>query len=239
MIYPRIIAHRGCGALTPENSLAGLRLAARLGCRGVEFDVMLSADGLPLLIHDETLERTTSGRGRVADMRFVELARLDAGSYRHDAFAAEPLPSLDAALRLCGQLGLWANVEIKPSARCEAETGRVVARQAAAALGPLILSSFSLPALVAAAAAAPQLPRALLVKALPPDWRERVKQTGAIAVHAAAQEMTAAAAQAVTAAGFPLACYTVNRREDADRLFAMDIAAVFTDRPDLWSPGEM
>jgi glycerophosphoryl diester phosphodiesterase len=142
-------------------------------------------------------------------------------------------------LQLCGQLGLWANVEIKPSAGCEAETGVVVARQAAAALGPLILSSFSLAALVAAAAAAPQLPRALLVKDLPPDWRERVKQSGAIAVHAAAQEMNAAAAQAVTAAGFPLACYTVNRREDADRLFAMDIAAVFTDRPDLWSPGEM
>jgi glycerophosphoryl diester phosphodiesterase len=239
MIYPRIIAHRGCGALTPENSLAGLRLAARLGCRGVEFDVMLSADGVPLLIHDETLERTTSGCGRVVDMSFAELARLDAGSRHHPAFAAEPLPTLDAALRLCAELGLWANVEIKPSAGREAETGRVVSRQAATATGALILSSFSMPALLAAAAQAPLLPRALLVKALPADWRERMAQAGAIAVHAAAQEMNAAAAQAVTAAGFPLACYTVNRRDDAERLFALKVAAVFSDRPDLWSPAEM
>jgi glycerophosphoryl diester phosphodiesterase len=61
--HPRLIAHRGGGALAPENTLAGLRTAASLGYRGVEFDVMLSADGTPVLIHDETLERTTDGRG--------------------------------------------------------------------------------------------------------------------------------------------------------------------------------
>ena len=62
---PRWIAHRGGGSLAPENTLAGIRLAARLGYRAVEFDVMLSADGTPFLVHDETLERTTNGQGRV------------------------------------------------------------------------------------------------------------------------------------------------------------------------------
>ena len=79
MIYPRIIAHRCGGALAPENTLAGLRVAARLGCRGVEFDAMLAADGVPVLIHDETLERTTSGLGRVTDSESAQLIRLDAG----------------------------------------------------------------------------------------------------------------------------------------------------------------
>ncbi|MDP2821714.1 MAG: glycerophosphodiester phosphodiesterase [Sulfuritalea sp.] len=239
MIYPRIIAHRCGGALTPENTLAGLRLAARLGCRGVEFDAMLAADGVPVLIHDETLQRTTSGRGRVADTDSARLAELDAGGRHHPAFAVEPLPTLDEALQLCATLGLWANVEIKPSAGQEAETGRVVARHAAAATGKLLLSSFSAEALCTAAIEAPQLPRALLVEAIPADWRERLAESGALALHSAARRLTAAGVQAVRAAGFPLACYTVNRREDAERLFAMDVSAVFTDRPDLWLSSEM
>ncbi|MCC7269211.1 MAG: glycerophosphodiester phosphodiesterase, partial [Rhodocyclaceae bacterium] len=91
--HPRLIAHRCGGALAPENTLAGLRKAFELGYRAVEFDVMLSGDGTPVLIHDETLERTTDGRGRVADTSDAELARLDAGSWRGAQFAGEPLPS--------------------------------------------------------------------------------------------------------------------------------------------------
>jgi glycerophosphoryl diester phosphodiesterase len=175
---PRIIAHRCGGALAPENTLAGLRLAARLGCGGVEFDAMLAADGVPVLIHDETLERTTTGRGRVAALDSATLIRLDAGIRHHPAFAVEPLPTLDEALRLCAALGLWANVEIKPAAGQEAETGRVVARHAAAATGGLLLSSFSSLALRAAAEEADCLPRALLVEAIPADWRRRMAETG-------------------------------------------------------------
>ncbi|MCX7163522.1 MAG: glycerophosphodiester phosphodiesterase [Betaproteobacteria bacterium] len=239
MIYPRIIAHRCGGALTPENTLAGLRLAARLGCRGVEFDAMLAADGVAVLMHDETLQRTTPASGRVADTGSVRLAGLDAGSRHHPAFAGEPVPTLDEALRLCATLGLWANVEIKPSAGMEAETGRVVARHAAAATGELVLSSFSAAALNAAGAEAPRLPRAMLVEAIPQDWRQRMAAAGALALHAAASSLVAADATAVRDAGYPLACYTVNRRDDAARLFAMGVSAVFTDRPDLWLAPEM
>lgn len=239
MIYPRIIAHRCGGALAPENTLAGLHIAARLGCRGVEFDAMLAADGRPVLIHDETLQRTTSGRGRVAGTSSAALAGLDAGCRHHPAFAAEPLPTLDEALRLCAALGLWANVEIKPSAGHEVETGRVVARHAAGAQGPLLLSSFSATALCAAGAEAGPLPRALLVEAIPGDWRERMAQCDAQALHASAGALTDRARQAVLDAGFPLACYTVNRRDAAERVFALGVSAVFTDRPDLWLASEM
>jgi glycerophosphoryl diester phosphodiesterase len=239
VIYPRIIAHRGGGALAPENTLAGLRLAARLGCGGVEFDVMLATDGVPVLIHDETLDRTTTGRGRVAALDSATLVRLDAGIRHHPAFAGEPVPTLDEALRLCAALGLWANVEIKPAAGQEAETGRVVACHAAAASGGLLLSSFSSIAMRAAADEAGRLPRALLVEAIPADWRERMVETGARALHSAARALTVDALQAVRDAGFPLACYTVNRRDEAERLFAMGVSAVFTDRPDLWAATEM
>lgn len=239
MILPRIIAHRCGGALAPENTLAGLKIAARLGCHGVEFDTKLAADGIPVLMHDELLERTTSGHGRVADLDSLRLARLDAGSRHHPAFAVEPVPTLEEALRLCAALGLWANVEIKPAAGQEVETGRVVARHAAAATGKLLLSSFSSVALRAAADEAAHLPRAMLVEAIPADWRERMMETGARAMHSAARALTVDALQAVSDAGFPLACYTVNRREEAERLFAMGVSAVFTDRPDLWASAEM
>jgi glycerophosphoryl diester phosphodiesterase len=134
---------------------------------------------------------------------------------------------------------LWANVEIKPSAGQEAETGRVVALHAAAAQGQLLLSSFSSAALCAAAETAEAVPRALLVEAIPDDWRERMAQSGAQALHSSARLLTAEALDAVRDTGIPLACYTVNHRDDAERLFAMGVSAVFTDRPDLWLSSEM
>jgi glycerophosphoryl diester phosphodiesterase len=239
MIYPHIIAHRCGGALAPENTLAGLRVSARLGCRGVEFDAMLAADGIPVLIHDETLERTTSGLGRVADADSTQLVRFDAGGRHHPAFTMEPLPTLDQALVLCAELGLWANVKIKPSAGQEVETGRIVARHAAAAECVVLLSSFSEAALGSAAEVAPQLPRALLVGPVPEDWRARMAKVEAIALHSSARALTPEALKAVRDAGITLACYTVNRRDDAERLLAGGVCAVFSDRPDLWSPGEM
>jgi glycerophosphoryl diester phosphodiesterase len=134
---------------------------------------------------------------------------------------------------------LWANVEIKPASGLEAETGQAVARHAAAATGIIVLSSFSAPALRAAADEAVQLPRAMLFEAIPADWRDRIMETGSRALHSSARGLTTDALQAVREAGLPLACYTVNRREDAGRLFAMGVSAVFTDRPDLWASAEM
>ena len=78
--YPRWVAHRGAGKLAPENTLAAFRLGASHGYRAFECDVKLSADGVPFLLHDATLQRTTSGHGRAADLPWSELARLDAGS---------------------------------------------------------------------------------------------------------------------------------------------------------------
>lgn len=237
--YPRFFAHRGGGCLAPENTLAGLRLAARLGYRGVEFDVMLSRDGAPVLIHDETLERTTDGAGRVAQTSLLELRRLDAGGRQHRAYAGETIPTLEEALACCGVLGLTANIEIKPATGFAAETGAAVARIVARdrALQPL-LSSFSEEALVAARKCSPASPRALVVDAIPPDWRERLQGLGCLALHCAASHLTAELAAGLTAAGVPFACYTVNSVAAAERLFGLGAVALFTDRLDLFDPRE-
>lgn len=239
--YPlaRWIAHRGGGCLAPENTLEGFRLAARLGFRAVEFDVMLTRDGVPVLIHDETLERTTDGQGRVCERDWAELAGLDAGRWLHRAWAGVGIPRLDEVLVLCSSLGLGVNVEIKPAAGHDEATGRAVAERLTAlwpAGLPAVVSSFSEPALAAARAAAPGQTRALLVEALPEDWRERLARLGCSLLHGRAADLDATALAALGAAGVPVAAYTVNRAEDAARCFALGIAALFTDRLDCLGP---
>lgn len=238
--YPRIIAHRCGGALAPENTLPGLEIAARLGCRGVEFDVMLTADGIPVLFHDETLDRTTDGTGPVCVTPAAALARLDAGAKYHKAFAVSPPPTFAQALAACRRLGLWANIEIKPAAGHEAETGRVVASMLAKQGSgvPGVLSSFSETALSAAMEIAPHLPRALLAVEIPADVGDRLRRFDCVALHFAGNNPPATIA-ALREAGIPFACYTINRREDGEALRAAGAVAIITDRPDVWSAAEM
>ncbi len=238
--YPRLIGHRGGGTLAPENTLAGLRLAQRYGYAGVEFDVMLSGDGTPVLIHDDTLERTTNGRGAVADRSDAELARLDAGSWHSPAYAGEPLPTFAQAGELCRELGLWANVEIKPAPGHEAETGRrtaLLARELwqGAELAPL-LSSFSPVALAAAAQVAPDLPRGLLYRRAPDTWHADVLRLGCFSLHCNYRHVTPRLVHEAVRYGVPLVCYTVNDPEEARRLLGLGVAAVITDRLDLLLP---
>ncbi|MGB4765605.1 MAG: glycerophosphodiester phosphodiesterase family protein [Rugosibacter sp.] len=253
LAYPRIIAHRGGGALAPENTLAGMHIAQRMGCRGVEFDVALTADGVPILMHDETLERTTSGTGFVAKTTAAEIAKLDAGGKHHYAFAAEParaegstlgVPTFQAALQTCTELGLWMNIEIKPTPSTEVETGRVVASIAAAHLAShpdaaIVCSSFSSAALQQIMHIAPTIPRALLIESIPAHWQSALDLCGAAALHTNAKNLDFSQLTAVCNSKISVACYTVNHRATADKLFAAGVRAIFTDRLDLWQPGEM
>ena len=141
-----VIGHRGAAARAPENTLAGLRKAKALGADWVEFDVMLSGDGVPVLIHDETLQRTTDGRGGSRATRRPRSRVLDAGAWFGPAFTGERIPTLTEAVSLLLELGLNANVEIKPSTGEAEATGEVVAgalRRLWPEDGPrLLLSSF-------------------------------------------------------------------------------------------------
>lgn len=224
MIYPRIIAHRCGGVLAPENTLAGLTAVARLGCLAVEFDVMLTADDMPVLIHDETLERTTACSGRVAGQTLAQIRACDAS-----------VPTLAEAIDLCHRLKLWANIELKPATGREAETGAVVGAWLARCWnGRGVISSFSEKSALAARHHLPDAPFALLCETLPANWQMRRARLGAVAVHLEAAPVDHAVAESL--AGLPWAGYTVNNQAQADQLFASGCAAVFTDRPDLLLP---
>lgn len=235
--WPRVWAHRGGGSLAPENTLAGIAQALALGCRGIEFDVMLTADGTPVLIHDETVDRTTDGTGRVADLSAGEMARLDAGAWFGAHWRGESIPTLAQALTAALAGGLFMNVEIKPATGHDSETGRVVGEAVGRALagreGRVVLSSFSEAALAAVRAAAPDLPRGLLVGRIPGNWLERCRALGCIALHCDVRSLSAGAVAAVRGAGLRLAAYTENAPDRAARYLAWGLDALITDRPDL------
>jgi glycerophosphoryl diester phosphodiesterase len=194
------VAHRGAGKLAPENTLAAFRLGACYGFRAFECDVKLSADGLPFLLHDATLDRTSNAQGTAGERSWSDLAQLDAGSWHSRTFAGEPLPSLAAIARFCLTNGYALNLEIKPTPGDADRTGRVVAQAVRTLWGANVaagrsswplLSSFEPQALDAARIAAPELPRALLADTL---WTEAIAP-GQLA------DQTIAAAAAVADAG--------------------------------------
>ncbi len=226
---PRVIGHRGAAGHAPENTLASFRKAAELGAGWVEFDVMLTRDGHAVIFHDETLDRTTDGRGRVAETDLATLRELDAGD-------GETVPTLDETMAVLAELGLGANVEIKPTAGRVRETGEVAARildaEWPASLPAPLISSFQEEALAAALAVAPNLPRAYVVDAIPRGWRGKLEALGCGALHCLHSRLTASRASRVIEAGYALRCFTVNDRARAETLFDWGVMSVFSDYPE-------
>ena len=251
--YPRWIAHRGAGKLAPENTLAAFRHGASHGYRMFECDVKLSADGVPFLMHDAELTRTTNaaeklgslGNGAVGGHHpWHTLSQLDAGSWHSPAYAGEPLPTLEAIARFCILNGYFLNIEIKPTPGTERHTGEVVALHAAqlwrGASTPPLLTSFDIPALEGALAAQPELPRGLLIDALEGlPWSAWLDQARALQCQAIVCNHTLWDTDTVTqakAAGLRTLSYTVNNGPEAQRLLALGTDAVITDRVDMLPP---
>lgn len=231
--YPFWIAHRGAGRRAPENTLAAFREGAARGFRMFECDVKLSADDVPFLLHDSDLERTTSGLGPAGERPWTALSQLDAGSWHGALHAGEPLPTLQAIARFVIANGLAINLEIKPSPGVETRTGDFVARAAlelwTGLQPPPLLSSFEVPSLEAAAAAAPGLPRALLLEELRAGWFDTARRLACRAVVTHHPLMDAALVRKLHAAGMRALVYTVNAPADLARMRAAGVDGVITD----------
>ncbi len=238
--YPRWVAHRGAGKLAPENTLAAFKLGASYGFRMFECDVKLSNDGVPFLLHDDTLERTTNGSGIAGLQSWQELQKLDAGSWQSSAYAAEPIPSLDTIAAYCIANGFDLNIEIKPTTGTDQRTGKVVAEHAARLWRnerrkPL-LTSFKPDALQAALDAAPGLPRGLLLHELWTGWLETGLMLGCQAIICNHKLWDTSSVTQAKSAGFKTLSYTVNDVEQVQRLSALKTDGLITDRVDVFCP---
>lgn len=238
--FPSIIAHRGGGCLAPENTLAAMHKAVELGFKAVEFDVMLAACGTPIIIHDETLERTTNGVGRVADKTYAEISKLDAGAWFAEEFIGERVPTFEEVAKYCIEAKLQPNIEIKPSKGAELKTGKIVAELTTAwwkdiAIKPLI-SSFSEEALAAAYKTAPELIYSFLFERIPENWQVKVKKFDCVSLECSKQYLSPQQVTEVKNAGYGLLVYTVNEVNQAKQFFAWGVDGIFTDQLDLIAP---
>jgi glycerophosphoryl diester phosphodiesterase len=248
---PRIMGHRGAKALAPENTLSSMKAAATAGATWVEFDVMLTADGEPVLFHDDTLQRTTGITGAMAKTPFATVRGLDAslgfarkyGVRKGQGFAGRPdcrVPSLEDTVACLLDLGLTPNVEIKPTTGLAVETAEVALTRLLALwpqdrLPPLV-SSFERASLAAARRVAPQWPRGLLAEVFPADWRRAMAELDCASLHLDWQRTRRADVAAVKAAGYAFAVYTVNGVRAGRRLIDKGVDCLITDRPDLLIP---
>jgi glycerophosphoryl diester phosphodiesterase len=231
--YPRLFAHRGGGMLAPENTLAAIRTGQALGYSMHEIDAKLTRDGVLILLHDPTLERTTNGTGRAADLTWDELKDLDAGSWHSEKFAGERLPSFAEAARLLRSRDTMTNIEIKPTPGFDCETGEKVAVAARelwrdAPVQPM-LSSFSFEALLSAKQAAPELQRAWIISRFTDaDW-ERLKRIEAVSLHTNHTKFDLADLPRVHGAGYRVNLYTVDDPDRAQMLLDAGVDGLFTD----------
>jgi glycerophosphoryl diester phosphodiesterase len=252
--YPRWVAHRGAGKLAPENTLAAMRLGASYGYRMFECDAKLSVDGVPFLLHDATLTRTTNAAQHTStqaqaapdylagDLPWAQLSQLDAGGWHSRNYAGEPMATLEAVARFCMANGYFLNIEIKPTPGTEQLTGHTVAHEAARlwqgqseATTPL-LSSFEVAALAAAKAAQPQLRRGLLLDVLQPGWLNSALALQCQAVICNHTLWTPDAVHQVQSHGMRALSYTVNDADHVQRLIDLGTDGIITDCVDRFSP---
>ncbi len=248
---PKVMGHRGAKALAPENTLSSMKAAAAAGAAWVEFDVMLTGDGEPVLFHDETLQRTTGVKGDMAKTPLAVVRGLDATrhftqKYSRRAgkrFQGQPdcrVPTLEETVACLLDLGLTPNVEIKPTRGLASETAEVALTRMMKIWPddrpPPLVSSFEREALAAARRVAPQWPRGLLAEDFPADWRQAMADLACASLHMYWRRTRGADVAAVKAAGYAFAVYTVNGVRAGRRLLDKGVDCLITDRPDLLIP---
>ena len=234
--FPPLIGHRGAKLLAPENTLSGFTLAAQLGVSWIEIDTTLCGSGECIIIHDDTLARCSDGNGAVMDFSLTQLQQLDAGTWFSAQFKGEPIPSLQQALQHINQLGLSLNLEIKTYQHAPALMAQSICQELTQAqfAQPLVISSFCHDTLNAIHQLQPEYALAPLFEAIPDNWLSIMQSINAVSLHCDAELLTAAQAQAITQAGYPILCYTVNDKQQAQRLWQWGVTSMFTDNPLLF-----
>ncbi len=233
--FPVLIAHRGYNARYPENTLASFEAALNSGAEMIELDITLSRDRSMVVIHDDTLNRTSNGKGAVSDFTVDELKYLDAGSWFDTKFAAEKIPTLVEVLEKVNRRAV-VNIEIKSSAFEDPAPIDAIENQVTALvrkmnlLDSVIISSFEVRFLERIAAKNPSLALGLISnKPAEASTAKKLKRMGAYSWHAWHEILTAEQVDSMHAAGLKVFSFTVNEPQILQRLSEMSIDGVFTD----------
>ena len=233
----QICAHRGASGSYPENTRAAFDAAASVGAGWIETDIQCLADGELVIFHDDHLGRTASGSAKVTLLSWPDMAGLDIGGWKGDAFASQ------RPLR-CEDLIAWqAEASDRPGivwevkcdddpAAADAAVAAVTQRLRDAGDHRCVVSSFSRDVLVALRPQLPGIPMALIAEALPEDGVAFCQQHRLEGMHLDGHQVTQESARTVLDAGLALRCYTINDMKEAERLVALGVSMIMTDFPE-------
>lgn len=231
-------AHRGASAVAPENTIAAFRAAAEAGAKWVELDVALSADGTLVVIHDDSVERTSSGKGSLGDLTAEQIAGFDAGNWFDPRFAGEHIPTLAETIVALGELGLSANVEIKQHKHHRSLDQLVTAVQTEigkrAASTEIMISSFDPEALKAMHALEPDLEMAMLWGRPPEDWAEQLAAIPASTIHMHFKALSIGMLEETARRGIKVRAWTCNDPVQLLSFWGAGLTGVITDNPKVF-----
>ncbi len=229
-----VFGHRGAMAYAPMNTMASFQMAQRQGAHGIELDVQLSADGFPVIIHDDTVDATTDGAGMVCDKTLAALKALDAGAWFAPEFAGERVPTLDEVIeRFAGDLLI--NVEIKSASDhsngVEAAVSRCIRRHQAT--DRIIISSFNPLVLQRVRKSFPEVMLGALTGSSPtPETQQAFESLRHEARHPWHETVDADYMRWARDHRYVVNAWTVNAPKRALQLRALGVNGVITDNPD-------
>ena len=234
--FPRIFAHRGASSLAPENTIAAFSKAMEVGARWFEFDVDAAGDGTLIVIHDDTLDRTTTGSGSYYQLGYSDIRRLDAGRWFSDTYRFERIPEAADALAFAHAQQMGVNLEIKPCSGGARLRERLIEALSVTLRGEkvpsrLIVSSFDHELLRAFHEACPTVTLGWLIERASDEWREDASSLGVSAIHPGVVGLTREDVSGMREAGFDVNVWTVNDVEQARELASWGVTGIFTDRP--------
>lgn len=238
---PKVIGHRGAAGYAPENTLESIHTAADMGVEWVELDVKLTKDDIPIIFHDDELDRTTNGHGLVAENTYEDLKQLEAGSWFADSFTGIKIPTLEEAIDVLLERGLGLNLEIKPCPGREKETAEAaldVLTQIWDDPTTILISSFQHVSLETAMDMAQDWSRGLLIGGESPDefpenWKELADYLNVKTMNIGTNVISQALCNEIVDEDYGLLVYTVNDGENARTLQRWGVDSMFTDVPDV------
>jgi glycerophosphoryl diester phosphodiesterase len=236
------IAHRGFSGKYPENTKIAFARAIELGADMIELDVTLSKDKIPVVIHDDTLERTSNGKGKVRNVSLEKLKELDFGSWMNSKFSEERIPTLEEVLQQIKKSKIWLNIEIKSSAYEKKFSESCIESQAIRLIekyklfNRIVISSFEPKILLRLRELSTKIKLAYLIE---PDYKKLkldpiffVTQIKAISLNMHKSQIKTEIFERASERNISVCVYTINTMDELKRMNKLGLAGVFTNFPD-------
>ncbi len=235
-----VIAHRGASAYAPENTHSAFKLAIEMHAEMIELDISLTKDGVPVVVHDETVDRTTKAVGEVSSFTLKELKKLETGAWFSEKFDGEPFPTLAEVLSYTKDK-IAVNIEIKTEAVTDFYEGGIVEKalrivEEAGVKDQVIFSSFDYRALEHLEKLSPNIPKALLYEKSQSEGlmpSELVSKYKVDAFNCSHRELSDAWISDLNSNHIPFFIYTVNDESLMKKIIQNGARGVFSDKPDV------